>query len=91
MPKYRLSVMKGASKVVALLDAGLPLEQIVDSVGRHVHPDAEEFFSSYSEMKRGMIAKAVDNLDIRVILRDLEDRHDRVRRLYPCVNTGYTF
>ena len=76
----------GASKVVALLDAGLPLEQIVDRYGRHVHPDAQEFCSSHSQAKRIIIKKAVDDLDVRARLRDLEDRHDRVRRLYPCVN-----
>jgi len=78
----------GASKVVALLDAGLPLEQIVDSCGRHVHPDAQEFCSSHSQAKRSMIRKAVDDLGVRARMRDLEDRHDRVKRLYPCVNTG---
>jgi len=62
----------GASKVADLLDAGVPLEQIVDSYGRPIHPDAQEFFSYHCQAKRSAIKAAVENLDVRARLRGLE-------------------
>lgn len=67
---------KGASKVMALLDSGLSVQQIVDSYSRAIHPAAAEFCSYHKQAKRLMIVEAHKDLMIRSRLCELEFQGD---------------
>lgn len=66
---------QGASKVVALLNSGLSVKDIVDSYGRAVHPDAAEFCSYHKQAKRMAIVQAHEDLAVRSRLCELEAAH----------------
>ena len=55
----------GASRVVALINKGHAISDIVDSHGRPVHPDANEFFSYHTQAKRILIKAAMDSEGLR--------------------------
>ena len=61
----KLVSYNGASRVVALINKGHAISDIVDSHGRPVHPEANEFCSYHAQAKRIIIKKAMGSGDIR--------------------------
>ena len=55
----------GASRVVARINKGHAISDIVDSHDRPVHPDANEFFSYHTQAKRILIKAAMDSEGLR--------------------------
>ena len=62
----------GAAKVMDLIDARVPLSQIVDRCGRAVHPDAHELCSYHRQAKRIAIKQAYSDKAVRARLRQLD-------------------
>ena len=61
---------KGVSKVVNLLNNGVELDDIVDSYGRPLCEEANEFFSYHKQAKRMIIKKAQTDIYFRNTLKD---------------------
>ena len=55
----------GINKVIDLLNNGCKLDDIIDSYGRPLHSDANEFFSYHKQAKRLIIKKAYLDITYR--------------------------
>ena len=71
----------GVSKIVALLNAGLAVDDIVDAHGAALHPDARRFCASHATVKRRMIVKAHADPSLRNILAQLDPNGVPLRRV----------
>lgn len=70
---------RGAGKVADLIESGAALTDIVDSHGRAVHEDAEEFCSLHSQAKRVLMRDAMK--DARVLKRMRENENVQRRAI----------
>jgi len=50
----------GGNKVLTLIQNGHSIEQICDSYGRSVHPDADEFLAYHRQAKRMLIKQCIE-------------------------------
>ena len=68
----KLMSYNGASRVVNLINKGNAISDIIDSHGRPVHPEADEFCSYHAQAKRILIKAVMHDEGLRQRLCEKE-------------------